>query len=258
MSALVAHPVTLLTPTAPSGHASAAHRGWASLRAVLTLSWPGADADLLRERARRLLLAPGRAVLGIAGAPASGKSTLATQLALELAADHPGAVVVVGMDAFHLGHRLLEQHGLTGVKGAPHTFDPRGFAALLTRIRDTTETVYAPEFHREIEDSIAHVVEVGPEVGLVITEGNYLLLADPPWDAVRPLLDEAWFVHLDDDERRRRMLLRHQSHGHSAADAHARTFGSDEANAVLVNRSGLDACGRGATCGSSTSVGPPA
>ena len=205
---------------------------------MLNLRWPGPDADVLRERARQLLLAPGRAVLGIAGAPASGKSTLTAELALELVAEHPGAVAVVGMDAFHLGHRVLEQRGLVGVKGAPHTFDARGYVALLARIRSSAETVYAPEFHREIEDSIAHVVEVGPEVGLVVTEGNYLLLPEPPWDAVRPLLDEAWFVHLEDDERRRRMVLRHQRHGHSPADARARTFGSDEANAVLVNRSG--------------------
>jgi pantothenate kinase len=196
---------------------------------------------VLRERARRLLLAPGRAVLGIAGAPASGKSTLTEQLAHELAADHPGAVVVVGMDAFHLGHRVLVQHGLTEVKGAPHTFDARGYVNLLARIRASTETVYAPEFRREIEDSIAHVVEVGPQVGLVLTEGNYLLLPEPPWDAVRPMLDEAWFVHLDDDERRRRMVRRHESFGHSPADARARTLGSDEANAVMVNRSGLGA-----------------
>jgi pantothenate kinase len=208
---------------------------------VISLRWPGPDADVLRERARRLLLAPGRAVLGIAGAPASGKSTLAAQLALELLADHPGAVALVGMDAFHIGHRVLEQHGLTAVKGAPHTFDARGYVALLARIRASTETVYAPEFHRQIEDSIAHVVEVGPEVGLVVTEGNYLLLPEAPWDGVRPLLDEAWFVHLEDDERRRRMVLRHERHGHSAEDARARTFGSDEANAVLVNRSGASA-----------------
>jgi pantothenate kinase len=196
---------------------------------------------VLRERARRLLLAPGRAVLGIAGAPASGKSTLAAELALQLLTDHPGAVAAVGMDAFHIGHRVLEQHGLTGVKGAPHTFDARGYVALLARIRASTETVYAPEFHRPIEDSIAHVVEVGPGVGLVITEGNYLLLSEPPWDEVRPMLDEAWFVHLEDDERRRRMVLRHEQHGHSPEDARARTFGSDEANAVLVNRSGAGA-----------------
>lgn len=206
---------------------------------MLHLRWPGPDADLLRERARRLLLAPGRAVLGLAGAPASGKSTLTLQLAQELAAEHPGRVAVVGMDAFHLGHRILEQRGQTGVKGAPHTFDARGYVALLERVRASTETVYAPEFHREIEDSLAHVVEIGPEVGLVLTEGNYLLLPDPPWDAVRPMLDEAWFVHLDDDERRRRMVRRHESYGHSPEDARRRTLGNDEVNAVLVNRLGL-------------------
>ena len=199
------------------------------------LRWPGPEEELLRERARRLLVAPGRAVLGIAGAPASGKSTLTELLAAQLAEEFPSRVVVVGMDAFHLGHRLLEQRGLTGVKGAPHTFDASGYVALLRRIRETTEPVYAPEFHREIEDSLAAVVEVGPEVGLVITEGNYLLLGDPPWDAVRPLLDEAWFVHLDDPERRRRLRLRHERYGHTPADAAARTEGTDERNAVLVN-----------------------
>ena len=206
---------------------------------MLSLRWPGPDLEVLRERARRLLLAPGRAVLGVAGAPASGKSTLVAQLAVELAAEHPGAVAVVGMDAFHLGHRVLVQHGLVPVKGAPHTFDARGYVALLTRLRATTETIYAPEFHREIEDSIAAEVEIGPEVGLVLTEGNYLLLPEPPWDAVRPLLDEAWFVHLADDERRRRMVRRHESYGHSPEDALARTMGNDEANSVLVNRTAL-------------------
>ena len=205
---------------------------------MLHLRWPGPDVDELRERARALLLAPGRAVLGIAGAPACGKSTLTAVLAAELAAEHPGAVAVVGMDAFHIGHRILERRGQTGVKGAPHTFDARGYVALLARIRAGTETVYAPEFRREIEDSLAHVVEVGPEVGLVITEGNYLLLDEPPWDAVRPMLDEAWFVHLDDDERRRRMVLRHESYGHSPAEARERTWGNDEANAVVVDASG--------------------
>lgn len=199
------------------------------------LRWPGPDEEQLWERARRLLLRPGRDVLGIAGAPASGKSTLTERLAAQLVAEFPGRVAVVGMDAFHLGHRVLEQHGLTAVKGAPHTFDARGYVSLLQRVRATSEPVYAPEFHREIEDSLAAVVEVGPEVGLVITEGNYLLLPEPPWDGVRPLLDEAWFVRLDDDERRRRMVLRHERYGHSPAEARARALGNDETNAVRVD-----------------------
>ena len=138
----------------------------------------------------------------------SGKSTLDGLLLAELERQRPGESVGVGMDAFHIGHRVLVRRGLTDVKGAPHTFDAVGFIHLLRRIRTETGTIYAPEFDRDIEDSLAHVVEISPAVGLVVTEGNYLLLDTPPWDGVRPLLDEAWFVHLDDDERRRRMLAR--------------------------------------------------
>jgi pantothenate kinase len=198
-------------------------------------TWPGTGVENLLERAVALLDRPGRSVLGIAGAPAAGKSTLAALLLAELERQRPGAAVGVGMDAFHIGHRVLLRRGLTEVKGAPETFDAAGFLHLLHRIRTESGTIYAPEFDRDIEDSIAHVVEIGPEVGLVVTEGLYLLLATPPWDGVRPLLDEAWFVHLDDDERRRRMVARHQRHGHDPDTARARTFGNDERNARLVN-----------------------
>ena len=139
------------------------------------------------------------------------------------------------MDAFHIGHRILLRRGQTGIKGAPETFDAAGFLQLLHRIRTESGTIYAPEFDRNIEDSLAHVVEIGPEVRLVVTEGLYLLLNASPWDGVRPLLDEAWFVHLADEERRRRMLARHLRHGHDQADAETRTFGNDERNAQLVN-----------------------
>ncbi len=199
------------------------------------MTWAGAGVEGLLDRALRLLDRPGRAVLGIAGAPASGKSTLAALLLAELDRQRPGEAVGVGMDAFHLGHRVLVRRGQTEIKGAPETFDAVGFLHLLRRIRTETGTVYAPEFDRDIEDSLAHVVEIGPDVGLVVTEGNYLLLDTPPWADVRGLLDEAWFVHLDDAERQRRMIARHRRHGHDQTDAEARTFGSDERNARLVD-----------------------
>ncbi len=202
---------------------------------MLTVDWPGAGAQELLDRAQSLAGEPGRRrVLGIAGAPAGGKSTLAEWLVAELERRAPGRTAHVGMDAFHLGHAVLQARDQVDVKGAPQTFDPRGYAALLRRIRDTDDTVYAPRFHREIEDSIAHEVEVGPQVRLVVTEGNYLLLSEPPWDQIRPLLDEAWFVHLDDGERRRRLLERHLRYGHPPEEARRRTHGTDEDNARLV------------------------
>ncbi|HEX8509803.1 MAG TPA: nucleoside/nucleotide kinase family protein [Propionibacteriaceae bacterium] len=199
------------------------------------IAWEGGSVELLVERAERLLQSDRRSVLGIAGAPASGKSTLASGLLSELQGRHPGAVVLVGMDAFHIGHRLLAERGLVGIKGAPETFDVGGYVALLKRITATDTTIYAPEFHREIEDSLAQTVEIGPSVRLVITEGNYLLLPTHPWNEVRPLLDEAWFVYLSDSERQQRMIARHMSFGHSVEAATTRALGSDELNAVLIN-----------------------
>ena len=192
------------------------------------------------EQGRRLLRAGGRRVLGIAGAPASGKSTLATWLVRELDPDQIGRVALVGMDGFHLAHQVLAQRGLIGIKGAPHTFDAAGYVHLLRRIRETTDTVYAPEFRREIEDSVAQAVEIDANTSLVITEGNYLLLTESAWAGVRDLLDEAWFLYLDDEERRRRMVARRLGFGFDMAAAEAMTYGSDEANALLINTSSAE------------------
>ncbi|GAA2096406.1 nucleoside/nucleotide kinase family protein [Microlunatus panaciterrae] len=202
------------------------------------ISWPGRGFDTLVGRATALLQRPGRAVLGIAGAPGSGKSTLADELTAAIDDDFPGQVVQVGMDAFHLAQRVLNRHGLAHVKGAPETFDCYGYIDLLERIREHTDhPVYAPEFRREIEESIAHAVEIAPAVRLVVTEGNYLLLNAEPWDGVRSRLDEVWFVHLQDSIRRSRLQARHTHYGLGTDAAETKTLGSDEANARLVNSS---------------------
>jgi pantothenate kinase len=202
---------------------------------VQRVEWSDTGFGDLVERAGSLLEADGRRILGIAGAPASGKSTLAIQLHARLAQQHPGKVALLGMDGFHLAQRVIDRRGQAAIKGAPQTFDGLGYLHLLERIRNTAETVYAPEFDRGIEDSIAAAVEIGPEVSLIITEGNYLLLDDDPWRAVADLLDESWYVHLEESVRLERLLHRHLSFGHPLEDAQARTHGSDQRNAELIN-----------------------
>jgi pantothenate kinase len=207
---------------------------------VQRIGWPDDGADVLAQRALRLLQAPGQArrILGLAGAPGSGKSTLAAELTRSLQVQAPGQVALLGMDAFHLAHRVLQRRGQTDIKGAPETFDAVGYLNTLARIKSTDETVYAPVFDRSIEDSIAHAVEIGPAVKLIITEGNYLLLDADPWRRIRPLLDEAWFVSLAEEVRQQRLLRRHRSFGRSDAEEH--TFGSDQRNAELINTSVLE------------------
>jgi pantothenate kinase len=201
------------------------------------ISWPGSGAEVLAERAVRLLESGPvrRRILGIAGAPASGKSTLAGDLVEQLDRRFPGRVALLGMDAFHLAQRILDRRGQGAVKGAPETFDGLGYLRLLERIVGTRETVYAPVFERAIEDSIAHAVEITPDTSLIITEGNYLLLDADPWRGLRDVLDETWYICLDEKVRQERLLQRHLSFGHEPGEARERTFGSDQRNAELIS-----------------------
>ncbi len=187
----------------------------------------------VRERLQTLLgTSDRRRLLGITGPPGAGKSTLAAVVAESLGSK----CVVVPMDGFHLANVQLRRLGRAGRKGAPDTFDATGYVALLKRLRSPVagEVVYAPEFRREVEEGIAGAIAVPPEVPLVVTEGNYLLLEDGGWGSVRGLLDDCWYVDLEDGPRRARLSLRHQQFGRSAVDAEAWVAQTDEPNARLI------------------------
>ncbi|WP_055555893.1 nucleoside/nucleotide kinase family protein [Streptomyces sp. NBRC 110028] len=187
----------------------------------------------LLERARRLADSGRRRLLGIAGPPGAGKTTLAEYLVGALG---PERAVLVPMDGFHLADVELRRLGLLDRKGAPETFDPYGYTALLRRLKEPRpgEPVYAPGFERELEQPIAGSIPVAPEIPLVITEGNYLLLDDAPWRPVRDLLDETWWVELDSEERVRRLIDRHERFGKERAEAERWVLTTDEANARRV------------------------
>jgi pantothenate kinase len=179
-----------------------------------------------------LLRSGERRILGIAGLPGAGKSTLSARIRASLG----DRCVIVPMDGFHLANAELQRLGRRERKGAPDTFDVAGFVALLVRLRQPVvgETVYAPAFHREIEEAIAGEIAVAHDVPLVVVEGNYLLLDQGPWRSVRACLDEAWFVDVDDARRRAQLLDRHIRFGRSRAAALAWIEATDEPNARLV------------------------
>lgn len=85
---------------------------------------------------------------------------------------------------------------------------------------------------------MAGAVAVRPEDRLVVTEGNYLLLAERPWSAVRELCDEIWYVDVPEAQRLEWLIARHMHFGRSEAQARERaTTGSDAANAEVIGAS---------------------
>ncbi len=191
------------------------------------------------ERLHTLMAGDGRRLIGLVGPPGAGKSTLAAAMQNAL----PGLSQVVPMDGYHLANVELRRLGRDGRKGAHDTFDSAGYLALLKRLRDPAETgiVYAPEFRREIEEPIANAIPVFPDTRLVITEGNYLLLDEGPWAGVAALLDEIWYVGIDDSLRNDRLVRRHEHFGRSHDAALAWVAGTDEPNARQIAASRLRA-----------------
>ncbi|QWC86947.1 nucleoside/nucleotide kinase family protein [Nocardioidaceae bacterium] len=173
-----------------------------------------------------------RRLIGLAGPPGCGKSTLAARIA------EAYALPVVPMDGFHLADVELGRRGLRERKGAPETFDAWGYAALLARLADRpAHVVMAPSFDRDLDQPLAGAVPVTPEARCVLTEGNYLLLEDGGWAAAHRHLDEVWFLDVPPAVRRERLVARHVRHGRTTAQARAWVERVDEPNARRVEAS---------------------
>lgn len=198
--------------------------------------------DELALRAERVTSAAGgRVVIGIAGSPGAGKSTLAASLVAVLNARSKASAgpvpiaALVPMDGFHLANATLDRLGRRERKGALDTFDGWGFVALLERLRrETDHDVYAPSFERTADEPVAAEIVIGPAVRVVVVEGNYLLCDGGPWGRVRELLDEAWFCAAPEGERMSRLIARHIAGGRAPEAAAAYSREVDGANSRLV------------------------
>lgn len=184
------------------------------------------------KRLRSLAESGSRTIVGLCGPPGAGKSTLAARFVAELGNDR---AALLPMDGFHLANATLLQAGLHDVKGAIQTFDVGGYAALLGRLaRNEEEVVYAPEFDRDLDEAIAGAISISRDVPLLIVEGNYLLAAEEAWAEARTHVDEVWYLDVDQDLRRRRLVERHVRYGKSPVEAEAWMMAVDEVNAEQI------------------------
>lgn len=186
------------------------------------------------NRARTLAQKKKRTILAIAGAPGSGKSTVA-RLLHEALAD---ISMIVPMDGYHLSNKELERLKRKERKGAPDTFDVWGYKSLIERLKNQQagEIVYAPEFYRTIEEPIAGSIPIFADIPLIITEGNYLLLSLGEWKTLSPIFDEKWFVTAPISDRQQRLVERHHYFGRPIEDAKAWVEQTDEPNAQLIEK----------------------
>ncbi|KAG5950916.1 hypothetical protein E4U53_004178 [Claviceps sorghi] len=172
-----------------------------------------------------------RLLIGIAGIPGSGKSTLSRILAQSLNSRSlhahlqppeppqppcPAPAIVVPMDGFHLPRAALsampnpaEAHAR---RGAPFTFDAPKLLALMRKLRAPIPplgSILAPSFDHAVKDPREDDISVLPTHRIVILEGNYLALDRDVWRDGAALLDELWFVEVDFAVARARLRERH-------------------------------------------------
>lgn len=204
--------------------------------------------DALAQRVIARAVPGSRIIIGIAGSPGAGKTTLARTLtdrvsALARVADAGApAAVYLPMDGFHLANSTLDRLGLHDRKGAIDTFDGWGFVALVRRVlAERDHTVFAPSFDREVDEGIAAEIAVPAGTKIVIVEGNYLLVDQEPWSSLRGLFAESWFCETPDAERVRRLVDRHERHGRSTEAARDWAERVDGANAMVIAASAVRA-----------------
>lgn len=202
----------------------------------MTMTLSAMADDILRRATEK-----SRFIIAIAGPPGAGKSTLADALREELMRRGEKAEVLP-MDGFHMDNGILEARGLLARKGAPETFDIRGFADIVAAVRKADQDVLVPVFDRSREIAIASARAILPDTRFILAEGNYLLLNEQPWSRLKDSFDFSIFVGPSVEVLEQRLRDRWVGYGLDEAGIMAKLYENDLPNGkrVVENSSGAD------------------
>ena len=173
--------------------------------------------------------------IGLAGAPGSGKSTVAAELMKRLESQ----LTIIPMDGYHYYRDELDKMDNPTLaharRGAPFTFNAARIVADLTKAKKLGIGSF-PDFDHCTGDPIENAITLSDKTPqIVLVEGNYLLLNDAPWCQLREqVFDESWFLYVPLAESNRRVYQRHLKTGLTKEQAQLRVEQNDSRNAELI------------------------
>ncbi len=178
-----------------------------------------------------------RVLVLLAAPPGAGKSTLLSFLKyLSETKEDITPISTIGMDGFHRYQEYLLSHTLVRagrnlkmveVKGCPETFD-------LDKLSDSLKQVAAgeiigwPEYNRMTHNPKENAIKVNG--GVVLLEGNYLLLDREGWKELKEYADFTISIKADGNFLRDRLIDRKIKSGTSKEKAEAFVDFSDMYN----------------------------
>lgn len=196
----------------------------------LQLTW-NLDSIFLSKSANCVLAAKfcstaddARLMIAVSGIPGSGKTELARTMARRInqiyALENPSSkpiATAIPMDGYHLTRAQLvampDPVYAAARRGAAFTFDGNKFLQLVRALREplteSTGNLYAPSFDHAVKDPVDDDIPIPPSCRVIFFEGNYLSLNKEPWNEAARLMDELWFVEVDFDIARMRLIRRH-------------------------------------------------
>ncbi len=180
-----------------------------------------------------------RIIVAIAGAPGSGKSTVARKLIKRLNTPSLTRAGLLEMDGYHYDNRVLQQLNRLQHKGAPDTFDVDGLIHTLVRLqKNNDKTVAVPVFDRSIETARAGARLIQSNQDIIVVEGNYLLLDYPIWNQLATFFDITVMIKTPPRILRARLIRRWQNLGCSDKESQRKVEGNDLPNGqIVVNHS---------------------